>query len=75
MLIVGTKLQPRYPDTLIYMHIKEKDCPSANLYQHFEPAIDFINKATNDGGRVLVHCHEGVSRSATIVISYLIKQG
>ena len=41
--------------------------------EHFQSAIDFIQNARDKGGRVLVHCHMGISRSATLVIAYLMK--
>ena len=34
----------------------------------------FMKNAFLEGGRVLVHCHAGISRSATTVISYLMKE-
>lgn len=38
----------------------------------FYDAIDFIQSAKSAGGRVLVHCVQGISRSATVVIAYII---
>ena len=38
----------------------------------FYDAIEFIKGAKAEGGKVLVHCMQGISRSATIVIAYLI---
>ena len=34
---------------------------------------DFINQARLDGGKILIHCKLGISRSAAIIIAYLIK--
>lgn len=39
----------------------------------FTQAFDFIKEAIDAGGKILVHCHMGISRSATIVIAYLMK--
>ena len=42
---------------------------------HFRESTDFIKEALNEGGVVLVHCFAGVSRSASIVIAYLMRFG
>ena len=34
------------------------------------PICEWIDKARQDGGQVLVHCRVGVSRSATVTVSY-----
>ena len=72
ILTVGTGLVPRYPKYYQYKCIDELDSPSSNLKQHFEECHSFIRDALASGGRILVHCFAGVSRSATVVISYLM---
>jgi len=41
---------------------------------HFEKAHSFIDDAVKNEKCVLVHCQAGVSRSASIVISYIMKR-
>ncbi|KAG0696934.1 protein-tyrosine phosphatase-like protein [Suillus ampliporus] len=48
------------------------DKPSADLRPHLEGACQYIANALKNGGNVLVHCQQGVSRSPAIVIAYLI---
>ncbi|TFK48869.1 phosphatases II [Heliocybe sulcata] len=50
------------------------DLPSADLKSHLEEACDIIDGAIGRGENVLVHCQQGVSRSAAIVIAYLISR-
>jgi len=43
------------------------------LEPQLEPICDWIDKARQEGGQVLVHCRVGVSRSATVTIAYVMK--
>jgi len=36
--------------------------------------VDFIRSAIRGGGTVLVHCHRGISRSATLAMAYLVEE-
>jgi protein-tyrosine phosphatase len=49
------------------------DMPETNILQHLEKTNAFITTALASGGKVLVHCHAGVSRSASIAIAYIMK--
>lgn len=49
------------------------DHPRTRLDLHFDRVADEINSITTRGGKVLVHCVVGVSRSATLCIVYLMK--
>ncbi|CAJ0575523.1 unnamed protein product, partial [Mesorhabditis spiculigera] len=50
-----------------------EDTPQTYIYPHLELQSDQIRAIIEDGGRVLVHCVAGVSRSASIVLAYLTK--
>lgn len=57
---------------LSHLWIKAKDSKEVPLHEHFEPAYAFISKQLEEGN-VLVHCQMGKSRSASVVIAFLIK--
>ncbi|KAF9143789.1 tyrosine/serine/threonine protein phosphatase pps1 [Mortierella sp. GBA39] len=42
------------------------------LWRHIEDSVAFVDEARKNNTRVLIHCRVGVSRSATIVIAYLM---
>ncbi|KAJ7996763.1 hypothetical protein DPEC_G00240390 [Dallia pectoralis] len=56
-----------------YKRLPATDNSKQNLRQYFEEVFEFIEEAHQSGRGVLVHCQAGVSRSATIVIAYLMK--
>ncbi|CAM2116875.1 unnamed protein product [Caretta caretta] len=58
---------------LRYKRLPATDNSRQDLRQYFEEAFEFIEEAHQRGKGVLIHCQAGVSRSATIVIAYLMK--
>jgi len=57
-----------------YLVIKAEDKYSENMIDTFPFVYDFIKNATENNSTVLVHCAKGASRSATLVIAYLMKE-
>ena len=57
------------------MCVKIEDDPSVDIIQHFDSTFDFIQRALDDGGKVLVHCYDGNSRSPAIVSAYRTSPG
>lgn len=74
ILQVASGMYPKFPGKFVYKTVIIDDIPSANLKQYFVQCHRFIDSALAQGGVVLVHCWAGVSRSATIVISYLMQK-
>ena len=52
-------------------HLDVKDSENFDIIEYFDEANDFINKCRLDGGKILVHCKFGISRSPTFIIAYL----
>ncbi|KAK7682281.1 hypothetical protein QCA50_014484 [Cerrena zonata] len=48
------------------------DSTSADIKPHLESTVRWIDEKLRKGANVLVHCQQGVSRSAAVVIAYLI---
>lgn len=51
--------------------VQEGHVPGNNSYVLFEEAVERLVERVQDGDTVLVHCHAGRSRSASVIISAL----
>jgi protein-tyrosine phosphatase len=64
-----------YPKEFKYKNIHTRDIKSENISKYFNECSEFISNSIKEGGKVLVHCSYGISRSASIVIAYMIDEG
>ncbi|XP_035671436.1 dual specificity protein phosphatase 2-like [Branchiostoma floridae] len=63
-----------FPLYIKYMNVRVDDDMSANVTHLLPRTTEFIAEAIESGGRVLVHCNLGISRSSTITMAYLMKE-
>ncbi|XP_063818706.1 dual specificity protein phosphatase 5 [Pseudophryne corroboree] len=73
LLNVSRKCSDCVKDQYNYKWIPVEDSHNTDISSHFQEAIDFIDTVRRAGGRVLVHCEAGISRSPTICMAYLMK--
>ncbi|KAG0142075.1 hypothetical protein CROQUDRAFT_663019 [Cronartium quercuum f. sp. fusiforme G11] len=62
--------RPRFPDQFTYLVLDIRDATDQNLISKFPDVMHFIDQALAMGGRVLVHCGDGLSRSPALVTAY-----
>ncbi|GFO12758.1 dual specificity protein phosphatase 3 [Plakobranchus ocellatus] len=55
-----------------FLGIEATDFLNYDMSKHFNVAVDFIETGVQSGGKVFVHCVQGVSRSATLVLAFLM---
>ena len=72
ILNVTKEIPCMFPEQFTYKSIQVKDTRDSFLDAHLEDAYQFIIKSPEK--QVIVHCYMGSSRSATIVLYYLMKK-
>mmetsp|Transcript_42092 Transcript_42092/g.51060 ORF Transcript_42092/g.51060 Transcript_42092/m.51060 type:complete len:208 (-) Transcript_42092:292-915(-) len=73
ILCVASAIQPKFPEDFNYKTVAVLDSPTVELSEYFEECFEYINKVIAGGEALLVHCFAGKSRSATIVLAWLMK--
>lgn len=59
-------------DGIHRLGISIEDDPNADIFPHLTATCQFIQEALEHGGFLLIHCEQGVSRSATIATAFLM---
>lgn len=74
ILNVTNEVDNFFPTQFKYMKIWVSDEATTELLMHWQKTYDFIKEAKENKKRVLVHCKKGISRSASTVIAYCMKE-
>eukprot|EP00730_Choanoeca_flexa_P017445 TRINITY_DN8409_c0_g1_i2.p1 TRINITY_DN8409_c0_g1~~TRINITY_DN8409_c0_g1_i2.p1 ORF type:complete len:953 (+),score=184.87 TRINITY_DN8409_c0_g1_i2:66-2861(+) len=74
ILNVTNEIPNTFPDKIKYYNVKVWDVPEADIWTFWDDTFRFIREARLSGASILVHCKMGVSRSASTVIAYAMKQ-
>lgn len=64
---------PLFPEDFKYYSIDLYDNSTQDLTEAFEVGVRILDEISITGENILIHCVQGLSRSASIVIAYLMK--
>jgi len=73
ILNVTREIDNFFPAVFKYLNIREWDVEETDLLKYWDETYNFIHGAKQMGGKVLVHCKMGISRSASTVCSFAMK--
>ena len=75
IVLAGESLKSRFPNDIDYIYLEIADDPNQEITSHFENISNQIKAAKEkENPNILIHCVSGISRSATLVIAYLMKE-
>ncbi|XP_011301000.1 serine/threonine/tyrosine-interacting protein [Fopius arisanus] len=66
-------IKPNFPDKFKYLVLNIADVATENIIQHFPTVKSFIDEGLSSQGHVLVHGNAGISRSAALVLAYVMQ--
>ncbi|XP_046650342.1 serine/threonine/tyrosine-interacting protein B-like [Daphnia pulicaria] len=67
-------IKTHFVDKFQYLVVNVKDSVTENIIQHFQKVKNFLDSCFSAGGKALVHGNAGISRSAAIVLGFLMQK-
>ncbi|XP_036070327.1 protein phosphatase Slingshot homolog 1 isoform X2 [Oryzias melastigma] len=74
ILNVTREIDNFFPGMFCYQNVRVYDEDATDMLAHWNDTYNFIAKAKKNNSKCLVHCKMGVSRSASTVIAYAMKE-
>lgn len=75
ILCLSESIRLNFPDEFNYLRVPMVDQPEYNFANDLTQIFTFIESVREEGGKVLVHCYQGKSRSCAVCCAYLIRYG
>eukprot|EP00826_Nyctotherus_ovalis_P021761 TRINITY_DN1708_c0_g1_i17.p1 TRINITY_DN1708_c0_g1~~TRINITY_DN1708_c0_g1_i17.p1 ORF type:complete len:159 (-),score=40.40 TRINITY_DN1708_c0_g1_i17:146-622(-) len=72
IVIAAKEIYPAYPSEFTYKRFNIADTCTENIKMYFNESNTFVKKFLSQGKGVLIHCAAGVSRSATLMLAYVM---
>ncbi|XP_041352275.1 serine/threonine/tyrosine-interacting protein A-like [Gigantopelta aegis] len=67
-------VKPNFPECFWYLTLDIADTATENIIQHIPKVKRFVDECLHKGGKVLIHGNAGISRSAALVIAYVMEK-
>jgi atypical dual specificity phosphatase len=68
----ATQTQNHFEGEFVYLQLHLHDAVDEQISPHFQVVARFLHRVERLRGRALIHCVAGVSRSATLLVAYLM---
>jgi len=62
-----------YSNKIDFIHIQIIDMKESDIGKYFDSTYNFIQKHISKNENVLIHCAAGISRSATIILNFILR--
>jgi len=70
---IGGCVPRTYPGIEV-LHVPVEDTHDAPIDKYFQSSFEFVETILSQGGGVLIHCQQGISRAVTITIAVLMQK-
>ncbi|XP_063677816.1 protein phosphatase Slingshot-like isoform X2 [Bolinopsis microptera] len=74
ILNVSRDIENFFEKNFQYLRVDVLDRPDQNLLEYWQETYNFIKSCKEQGGKILIHCQMGVSRSASCTIAFIMKE-
>merc|ERR1719458_2741 len=76
IVAIGWDLEKYHENDFEYLLLNRiEDSPESNILAQLEKCFDFMDECLSQTtGKLFVHCHKGLSRSATVIIAYEMRK-